>query len=141
PRRAEKYRASACGSRVRRRDRIAHLVRIPRRELRGGLRDDEQRHLRMLRPAILGAWRAKDPRTVRLNRQFTGVARNQIRLAVQVRRPEAVNDVARFEPEQYGPSNGNVNLVRGFVQLRTVGRLILDFPTTMMADETDVERE
>ena len=62
------------------------------------LGDDVERHVRVLQAAELGALAAKDARPVGLQPDRGRVAGNQIALAVEVRHPEAVDDVARRAP-------------------------------------------
>ena len=64
-------------------------------EVAVGLRDDVERHVRVLQAAELRALAAEDAGPIGLEPDRRRVARNQIALALEVRHPEAVDDVAR----------------------------------------------
>src|SRR5260221_12917254 len=62
-----------------------------------GLRfgDHIERHMRMLQSAIFGTLSTPETRLVYLHQDIRVVARHQITLALDVGRPEAVDDIAR----------------------------------------------
>ena len=70
--------------------------------------DDVEGHVRVLQPAELRALAAEDARPIGLHPDRRRVARNQIALALKVRHPETVDDVARRDLQDDGPVRGNV---------------------------------
>ena len=75
-------------------------------ELAVGLGDDVERHVRVLKAAELSALPAEDSGLVGLQPDRGDVAGNQIAFALEVRRPEAVDDVAGRDFQHHGPLTG-----------------------------------
>ena len=80
------------------------------------LRDHPERHVGMLQAAELGTLAAKFARTVRLDPFESDTARNEIALAVQVRDPEAVDDVVGIAADCNGLAHRNVDFVGGLAE-------------------------
>ena len=110
--RHEHVAAAPLDSRLRRRAPAAASPSSQRSNSRFRLGDDVEGHVRVLQAAELGALAAEDARAIGLQPDRGGVAGNQVALAVQVRRPEAVDDVARRDLEHDRPVDRNVDLVR-----------------------------
>ena len=98
------------GGRGGRRRRL-ELRRHPGVELLAGLSDDEESHVGVLEAAELGALSAVDAGLIGLQHQGVGGLWEEVELAVQLRHPEAVDDVGRREPQLDGLADGDVQLV------------------------------
>src|SRR5689334_5381921 len=129
----EEDRAAARGFFARRLARRTALRVEPPLEIGIRLGDDVERHVRVLASAEFRALPAVDTRPVRLQPDGARDAGDEIALALQVRRPEAVDDVVRRELEQDGAADRNVNLVRGLQPAARRRVLVLDFPPPLMA--------
>src|SRR5947209_1170953 len=139
-RRAEKDLLAADLRRRLRRGSAGADVGLPAREVFRCLGDDHERHVRVLQAAELRALPAIEAGLVRFDPEFVDAAGNEIALAVQVRDPEAVDDVARIEAQQDGRVDGDVDLVRVddlLVRRQRVG--ILHFPPPLMPGDLDLE--
>ena len=106
--RVESPRALGRGRRPRRRG----LGEEPRGERLGRVHDDDERHLRVLGAAVLGALPPVHPGSVRAKGQSIDAARDHVDLAAEARDPEAVDDVGRGQDEVGGGPQGEVDLVR-----------------------------
>ena len=87
-------------------------VREPGAEPRRRLGEDVHRHVRVLQPAELGALAA----VAAGRRRRAGpvrAARDHVDLPVQLRHPEAVDDVVGAHDEQHAGAHRDVDLVRG----------------------------
>jgi hypothetical protein len=95
----------------------------------------------MLRSAIFGAIAKEDARGVRLHPHRVGAIGNDVHLARQLRHPEAVNHIRRFERERRGSA-----LVAGadrnvqFVRSNHAEIWIMNLPPPLMSDHADFER-
>src|SRR4029079_5473553 len=107
--------------------RPTHLG-APGVELRFGLGHHVERHVGVLLAAELRALAAERARAVCLHPDRGDVAGNQIAFALEIRCPEAVNDVTRLELEDDRPPDGNVDFVRGDEAVARDAVLVLDFP-------------
>src|SRR5438105_12733926 len=65
---------------------------------------------------------------------------NEILLPIQIGRPETVNDIGRSHLDEYGSTNGDVNLVRRLddvLRIADVG--IFDFPPPLVSYHVDAQ--
>ena len=86
---------------------------IPEFKLAGRLRNHPERHVGVLKAAKLGALAAKSSGTVGL-KPFGGDARrDEIPLPLQIRDPEAMNDVVRIAADHDRTADGNMHFVGG----------------------------
>src|SRR5262249_20965154 len=75
------------------------LRRHPGGELFWGMRDDAKAHFRVLRPAILGAIAEVRASLLRLDPHPVDAGRDQVGLPGELRDPETMYDVRRFESQ------------------------------------------
>src|SRR5262249_5402306 len=76
------------------------LRRPPAGELIGGMRDNANAHFRVLRPAILSAVAEVRAHLLRLDPHPVDAVRDQIGLPRELRDPETMRDVHRFERQE-----------------------------------------
>src|SRR3954449_10830702 len=93
----------------------------------------EESHVRVLRPAKLGALSAKGPFLIYLEPDRRLVARNKITLALQVRRPEAVDHVARTGEQHDWLAGRHMNLIGCGHPHAGMAVRILHLPPPLMA--------
>ena len=99
-----------------------------------------ERHVRMLHAAVLRALTAPAARLIDLHQDVGVVAGHEITLALDVRRPEAVDHVARCAVNADRCSNRDVNLIgRGHHAIRLGFVGILHFPPPLMTVDIDGE--
>src|SRR6185437_1853628 len=115
----------------------ARRARVPRVERHARLGNHEERHLRVRQPAELGALSAIDARRIGAKPERARVPRNEIAFAVQVRRPEAVDDIVRRKPYLNRYADRYVDLVRGGHDPGWIGARVADFPPPPMPRHLD----
>src|SRR5439155_22761079 len=90
----------------------------PRVKIFGAVYGHPQKHLGVLRPAILRALAEKDSGASRIHPHTVRVVRNQVGLTAKLRNPEAVVRIGGKQLQECGPgmcgiTHGNVQLVCG----------------------------
>src|SRR5829696_7046817 len=70
-------------------------------------------HMRVLKPAVLGAFTAIHARFVCLESQHVDATGNSVHLAMKLRYPEAVNNVPRLQYDLDWNTDRNMQLVGG----------------------------
>ena len=103
------------------------------------LRDDHKTHVRMLMPAEFGALPAKRSRLLRLEPQVGRMPGNQVFFPVEVRRPEAVNDIVRSQLEFHRAADRNVNLIGGLHVGAGAAALVFHLPPPLMPGDGDFD--
>src|SRR5690606_29626292 len=91
--------------------RVAQLLRKPGLVVGLAGRDDVKRHQRVLSAAVFGALAAINAWCGGSERIAVDPARDHIELAGQIRNPEAVNDIPRFQDELDGSIYANRHLL------------------------------
>src|SRR5512138_3274183 len=86
--------------------------------------DDQQRHMSVLHTAELCALTAVRAGLIRFERNRIGLPWDQVDLAMQLRNPEAMNDIRRGHMYDYGLPDRDVD----FISSRKLLICITDFP-------------
>src|SRR4051794_2060232 len=91
----------------------------------------------VLNPAKLRALAAIPARLVGLNPLVRNARRDQVALAVEIRDPEAMDDVVGRATNANGAAHGNVDLVGGDDDLAGIVVEVANVPPPLVADDFD----
>src|SRR5690606_34972691 len=127
--------------RILRLDRRLRLLFEPAIEFLARLRDDVERHERVLPAAVLRALRTIDTRLAGAQHETVPAAGNHVDLAGERRRPEAVDHIARAEDQLDRLVHRHAQLVRKHDSGRVaVRKLVANFPPPLLADDVHADR-
>ena len=104
------------------------------------LRDDVERHVGVLKAAELSALPPEDAGLVGLKPDRGDVSGNQIAFPLEVRRPKAMNDVARRDFQDDGTIDRKVKLVGRHGAAARYRVLVGDLPPPLMPGDLDRDR-
>src|SRR4051812_20425303 len=89
------------------------LAEIPLIEILARLANNAEGHMRMLQPAELRTLSTPDARLVHFESEIVPISWQQVFLAVNIWRPEAMDHVARCAVDIYDRSHRHMDLIGG----------------------------